>query len=210
MPNETPAAPPDLTQSPALLVCSVCRWMVEPCAHVGRWLEEHGPAREEPAAPSDETLDELERLEGETWVAPWVARTFEVDCPCPNGEDCGDMHSCEEVEAPEAYPDSHEEPAPEGEGQCVVQISVPGLESLSRPTAQFIAAARNALPALLAEVRRLRGALQNVRMLAASRRAKIGAEHADHLLRFCREVGIEGSPLHAAPPRPSGKTTKEE
>lgn len=98
-------------------------------------------------------LDELERLMAGAWAAPWVARSFEIDCPCPNGEDCGDLHSCEEVEAPEAYPDSHEKPAKEGEGQCVVQISVPGLESLSRPTAEFIAAIRNAAPALIAELR---------------------------------------------------------
>jgi hypothetical protein len=101
---------------------------------------------------SDEQIDELERLERAAWVAPWVAHTFEIDCPCPNGEDCGDTHSCEQIEAPEAYPSSPEEPAAPGEGQCVVQISVPGLESLAGPTAAFIAAARNALPSLLAEV----------------------------------------------------------
>jgi hypothetical protein len=103
-------------------------------------------------------LAEWEKLVQDTklWPAPWTARTFEIDCPCPNGEDCGESHSCEEVESPEAYPASHEDPAPESEGQCVVQISVPGLESLTRPTAEFIAAARTAVPLLLAEVRRLR------------------------------------------------------
>jgi hypothetical protein len=103
-------------------------------------------------------LSELERLEREAaWPAPWVAHTFEVDCPCPNGEHCGDSHTCEEVEAPEAYPASAQDPAPTGEGQCVVQISVPGLESLAGPNAQFIAAARNALPKLLRELRARRG-----------------------------------------------------
>jgi hypothetical protein len=106
--------------------------------------------------PLTADLDALERLMAAAWPAPWRAHTFEIDCPCPNGEHCGDSHSCEEVEAPEAYPASPEEPADEGDGQCVVQISVPGLESLARPTAEFIAAARNDLPAILAELRSLR------------------------------------------------------
>src|SRR5512146_64648 len=105
---------------------------------------------------TDTEIAELKRLEAKTWAAPWTARTFEIYCPCPNGEDCGSSHTCEEVEAREAYPASHEEPADEGEGQCVVQISVPGLESLAGPTAEFIAAVRNDLPSLLAEVERRR------------------------------------------------------
>ena len=107
---------------------------------------------------TEEQLIEWEALTADSrlWAAPWIARTFEIDCPCPNGEDCGETHSCEEVESPEAYPASPAAPAAVGEGQCVVQISVPGLESLSRPTAEFIAASRTAMPALLAEVRRLR------------------------------------------------------
>jgi hypothetical protein len=106
--------------------------------------------------PLTADLDALERLMAAAWPAPWVPRSFEIDCPCPNGDDCGDSHSCEEVEAPEAYPASPEAPAPAGDGQCVVQISVPGLESLARPTAEFIAAARNDLPAIVAELRSLR------------------------------------------------------
>jgi hypothetical protein len=106
----------------------------------------------DPTRLTDEQIAELRRLMAGAWAAPWVARTFEIECPCPNGEDCGDLHTCEEVEAPEAYPDSPEAPAPEGEGQCVVQITVPGLESLAGPCAAFIAAARNAMPSLLSEV----------------------------------------------------------
>jgi len=107
-----------------------------------------------PTPLTDAELAELERLEKEAaWPAPWRAHTFEIECPCPNGEDCGDMHSCEEVEAPEAYPASPEAPADLGDGQCVVQIDVPGLESLAGPNAAFIAASRNALPRLLSEVR---------------------------------------------------------
>jgi hypothetical protein len=117
-----------------------------------------------PAPTRDGTLteevDTLDRLLAQAWPAPWVPRSFEIDCPCPNGEHCGDSHSCEEVEATEAYPASPENPAPEGEGQCVVQISVPGLESLARPNAELIATARNVLPALIADWRRLR-ALQS-------------------------------------------------
>lgn len=107
---------------------------------------------------SEERLEELERLVAGAWEGPWVAHTFEIDCPCPNGEHCGDTHSCEQVEAPEAYPASHRHPAAPGEGQCVVQIHVPGLESLAGPNARFIAAARTAVPELIAEIRRLRAA----------------------------------------------------
>lgn len=97
-------------------------------------------------------LDALERLiaHERVWAAPWVARTFEIDCPCPNGEHCGDSHSCEEVEAREEYPNGAPgEPADEGSGQCVVQISVPGLATFAGPTAAAIAALRNAAPELL-------------------------------------------------------------
>jgi hypothetical protein len=93
-------------------------------------------------------LDEFERLERDPrlWKAPWRAHTFEIDCPCPNGDDCGDTHYCCEVEAPDEYPDS----------QCVVQISVPGLETFAEPTAAFIAFARNNAAAIIAELRAAR------------------------------------------------------
>ena len=80
-------------------------------------------------------LAEVRRLDTHphTWKAPWVAHTFEIDCPCPNGDSCGDPHTCEEVEAPEAYPD----------GQCVVQVSVPGLETFARPTAELLGQLRD-------------------------------------------------------------------
>jgi hypothetical protein len=107
-------------------------------------------------APTEEQIAELEALMAQAWPAPWTARTFEIDCPCPNGEHCGDSHTCEEVEAPEAYPASPAAPAAEGEGQCVVQISVPGLESLAGPNARFIATARNLLPSLIAALRAAR------------------------------------------------------
>lgn len=85
------------------------------------------------------------------WRAPWTAHTFAIDCPCPNGEHCGDTHSCVEVEAREEYPNGEPgDPAEEGEGQCVVQINVPGLETFAAPTAAAIVALRNNAPALLA------------------------------------------------------------
>jgi len=106
--------------------------------------------------------DLWKKLDALPWPAPWVARTWEVDCPCPNGQHCGDTHSCEEVEAPEAYPASPEEPAPAGEGQCVVQISTPGLECFARPCAEFIAAARNELPEVRGRLARLEAVVAEV------------------------------------------------
>jgi hypothetical protein len=161
-PYRAPAPPPSTGDAPG--PSEECH--VEGCGW--RWPRGSGlgcPQHPSPRAQtgtdegvSEEQLAEWERLVAGAWAAPWVAHTFEIDCPCPNGEHCGDSHTCEEVEAPAAYPASPEDPAPAGEGQCVVQISVPGLESLARPTAEFIAAARTAVPALVAEVRRLRSA----------------------------------------------------
>ena len=106
--------------------------------------------------PTSMQFDELEAAlaDERLWNAPWTAHTFEIDCPCPNGEHCGDSHSCEEIEALEAYPrGAPGEPAEEGEGQCVVQISVPGLETFAAPTAKAICLLRNLGPALLAAAR---------------------------------------------------------
>jgi len=84
------------------------------------------------------------------WKAPWTAHTFEIDCPCPNENHCGESHTCEEVEALEEYPNGVPgKPADVGRGQCVVQIQVPGLETFAKPAAAFIAASRDAVPALL-------------------------------------------------------------
>jgi hypothetical protein len=150
-------APPPSTGDEAPVRCAHGVAICMECA-----ADDYASPRAQTGTPdegvSEEQLANLERLIAGAWAAPWVAHTFEIDCPCPNGDDCGDTHTCEQVEAPEAYPASPEDPAPAGEGQCVVQISVPGLESLARPNAEFIVAARNALPALIAEVRRLRSA----------------------------------------------------
>ena len=104
--------------------------------------------KDAPVTP--ERRAELRALAERAWQPPWVARTFEIDCPCPNGSHCGDSHTCEEVEATEEYPNGAPgEPAAEGDGQCVVQISVPGLDTFSKPTAALIAAMRNGLEPLL-------------------------------------------------------------
>ena len=94
--------------------------------------------------------DLWDKLDALPWPGPWVAHTFEIDCPCPNGEHCGDTHDCAEVEDRTAYPASPEKPAEPGHGQCVVQINTPGLETFAKPCAEFIAAARNELPAIRA------------------------------------------------------------
>lgn len=103
-------------------------------------------------------LDAIEaavRAKG-VWKAPWSAHEFEIDCPCPNGEHCGDTHSCVEVEAREEYPcGAPGEPAEEGQGQCVVQIDVPGLDLFAHPTAAAIVALRNNADGLLAAAREL-------------------------------------------------------
>lgn len=108
---------------------------------------------------SDDKLNHLEVLLQNAWPAPWTHHTFDISCPCENAEDCDncpgeqDGQTCAEVEAREAYPYSHKDPAQEGCGQCVVQINVPGLESFAARNAEFIAEMRNMLPAILAELR---------------------------------------------------------
>ena len=59
-------------------------------------------------------------------------------------------HNVATVLAPDEYPNDPESP------QVVAQIDVPGLEMFAARNGAFIVAARNALPALIQEVRRLR------------------------------------------------------
>ena len=88
------------------------------------------------------------------WRAPWTARTFEIECPCPNGVHCGEPHTCEEVEALEEYPCGEPEaPAKPGAGQCVLWIDVPGMETFAGPTAAAICALRNNADALVEAAR---------------------------------------------------------
>lgn len=110
-------------------------------------------ARLSPASPDLDAIEAAVRAKG-VWAAPWSARTFEIECPCPRGVHCGESHTCWEVEAREAYPHGAPgEPADEGDGQCVVQIDVPGLEDFAGPTAAAIVAMRNSIEGLLAAAR---------------------------------------------------------
>jgi hypothetical protein len=40
------------------------------------------------------SIDDLRAIEAKLWPAPWRARSFEIDCPCPNDEHCGNSHTC--------------------------------------------------------------------------------------------------------------------
>jgi len=119
-----------------------------------------------PGPPVD--LDRLEELSAAAFCAPWTASTFEIDCPCPNGVDCGDPHSCEVVEALEEYPDSPEEPAQAGQGQCIVQISVPGLDRFAKANGALITALRNNVGAIVRELRAARDIVSIIREMKKS------------------------------------------
>ena len=112
------------------------------------------------------------------WKAPWTARTFEIECPCPDG--CGEPHTCEEVEALEEYPNGAPgEPADEGDGQCVIRIDVPGLEDFAGPTAAAIVALRNNADALIEAARerdRLRALLAAYGRAVEERREDVAAD----------------------------------
>ena len=114
------------------------------------------------------------------WKAPWTARTFEIECPCPNGVHCGEPHTCEEVEALEEYPNGAPgEPADEGDGQCVIRIDVPGLEDFAGPTAAAIVALRNNADALIEAARerdRLRALLAAYGRAVEERREDVAAD----------------------------------
>jgi len=166
------------------------------------------------------------KLDALPWPAPWVAHTFEIECPCPNGADCGDSHTCEEVEAPQAYPWSPQEPAGTGEGQCVVQLSTPGLDRFARPCAEFIAAARNELPGIRAKLEEVTGERDEARgnedrlaelfaatlrdfndanreltsLRAESEKLRLVAREADAFVSCARGKGIVG---HYPPPCPA-------
>lgn len=96
---------------------------------------------------TSEELDELERLSAEAFKAPWTYTRFQVECEGDeNGDDCGGLHDCIQVDAHDEYPD----------GQCICQqnIVTPGLERFAEKNGALIAAMRNHLPALLALARK--------------------------------------------------------
>ena len=140
--------------------------------------------------------DLWDKLDALPWPGPWVAHTFEIDCPCPNGEHCGDTHDCAEVEDRTAYPASPEKPAEPGHGQCVVQINTPGLETFAKPCAEFIAAARNELPAIRARLAELEAQLlddaaklqEGIALVAAKAHERLRAT-AEALARYGEHDG---------------------
>jgi len=96
-------------------------------------------------------LAELERMDRAAFRAPWTYESWEIDCPeIYGGDECGYEHNIATVIAPDEYPNDPNRP------QVVAQIDVPGIDVLAHRNGALIAAARNALPRLLAELRRLR------------------------------------------------------
>ena len=150
--------------------------------------------------------DLWDKLDALPWPGPWVAHTFEIDCPCPNGEHCGDTHDCAEVEDRTAYPASPEKPAEPGHGQCVVQINTPGLETFAKPCAEFIAAARNELPAIRDRMLALESAARNL-LNATQGDPNLCPEweHLDDMLRM-QDVVVAQDPK---PLRPLADETPE-
>ena len=96
---------------------------------------------------TEDELAELERLHEAAYCAPWTYEDWAIDCPAiGSGDECGYEHNVATVTSPDEYPD----------GQVVAQIDVPGLKVFADRNGALIVAARNALPKLIAEVRRLR------------------------------------------------------
>ena len=98
-------------------------------------------------------LEELERLASKAFCAPWTYEKWTIDCPHINeGNECGYEHNLTTVLAPHEYPGSADEPC----DQVIAQIDVPGLERFADANGALIVAMRNALPAMIAEMRQLR------------------------------------------------------
>lgn len=109
---------------------------------------------------TDKELDAVLARAEAAFRAPWTYTRFEVVCDRHEYEDCaGDgLHDVVRVESPDEYPG----------GQVVADVlcEVPGLEGFAKANGEFIAAARTDVPALVAEVRRLRDALNDAVGLA--------------------------------------------
>lgn len=97
---------------------------------------------------TEQELSEIEARANAAFRAPWTYADFEVqcenadyDCPKCDGQE---FFNVVRIESPEEYPD----------GQVVADV--PGLKSFSEKNGEFIAHAREDVPALIAEVRRFR------------------------------------------------------
>lgn len=126
-------------------------------------------------------LNELERLANACFVGPWKANTWEVECPdlyIDGG--CGDTHDVETLTAPKEYPQDEECP------QVITQIDsthggkieIVGLERFAKPHAAFIAAARTAVPELIARVRELEAENKKLRSDSQNEAYRLVAENA--------------------------------
>lgn len=102
---------------------------------------------------TEQELKEIEARANAAFRAPWTYANFEVQCGhlCDDADcsKCGgdDVFDVVRIESPEEYPD----------GQVVADV--PGLEEFAESNGKFIAHAREDVPKLIAEVRRLRDML---------------------------------------------------
>lgn len=110
-------------------------------------------------------LDKLQALADACFIGPWRAETWTVECD--HEDRCDDDHEVETVLSPD-YP-----------GEQVVaqvddEIHTPGMERFARPHAEFIAACRDAVPELIAKVRKQEEALRACLGLIAANRLLLG------------------------------------
>lgn len=89
-------------------------------------------------------LDKLQALADACFIGPWRAETWTVECD--HEDHCGDDHKVETVLSPDY-------PGEQVVAQVGEEIRTPGMECFARPHAEFIAACREAVPALIARVR---------------------------------------------------------
>src|SRR5262245_5590801 len=110
---------------------------------------------------TDDELSKLEALAGAAFKGPWRYGRFTVECERHEYEDCpGEgRHDVVRVEAPHENPESREEPQAVADVLC----DVPGLERFAQANGEFIAAAREAVPRLVAALRAERAAHETAR-----------------------------------------------
>lgn len=108
---------------------------------------------------TESELDEIEARANAAFRAPWTYSDFLIACEHEFDDEVDDCPTCHgegeaeiiRVDSPNEYPD----------GQVIAEI--PGLERFSERNGAFIAHARTDVPKLVAEVRRLRGLLYDVK-----------------------------------------------
>jgi len=104
---------------------------------------------------TNEGLDRLEALASACFVGPWRSTApFEVE-PADD-EDEVDYETVCHVEAPEEYPRDEENPQVVAVTREDGTVQTPGLSRFAQPHADFIAAARTAVPLLVKALRKAR------------------------------------------------------